>query len=615
MITKPFALNVPLVLLAAICPWLSFCPSTVIAAEETGAAGITGFVEENITIPVKNFENAVIKIDNKSVVIDGFWEFKDSAGEVLEKPKILSQPADLTDKVVLALRSPGTANISVTEDGETKVYKISVKSRFRENEIEKELETAILQFVGDPGLKVTVLPPQSSLVGANMRRAFGDETASEIVAPRGQAAGSSTGTVTSASDYRPVIVLEGELLNDLRIIKAINVAHAYTENVINLMSARNIIQVQIKVNVLSVQVSKTSNIGMRYGTRSAAGVFTSGLTLPLNVQEAFSAGAPFFNVINTNAVGDFQAQLNAAITRGDVKVLQSPTITVMNGQPAEFIAGSIVSIPTSVTIDNGVTTQEFSQQAVGVTLRISPITREEAVFRTRTDGTIPFSTISTQDRRITRAESDTGAAREQVVNSIDENGVVRLLIQPSVSSLGATAVNGVIPVNTNQMETRVALKDRSTLVIGGLFTSEDRKNMEAIPFIEKIPILGELFKNRNNTDNRNELVFTLTPCITGLSDFSEVNDRSVQGAPMRREMQTVGINSKPVRISAREVFVREPARTVPSTPGNFNEVGVRPLDANANVAPATSNAGAAVVPEEAKMPGLPNNSGNGTVKP
>lgn len=561
-------------------------------AARTEEKKLEGFVEENLTVPVANFANAVVRIDNKRVLIDGYWEFKDEAGEILEKPKILSQPPDLEDRIIFALRAPGTAKVSVTEGDKTTVYTVNVRSRFRENDIEKELEEAILTFVKDPGLKVTVLPPQASLVGANIRRAFGDETSSEILAPRGDTASASTGQITQASDYRPVIVLEGEVANDLKAMKALNIAHAYTDSVINLMSIKEQVQVQIKVNVLSVSLTKESNIGMQYGTRSPGGVFTPGFTLPLNVREAFNSGAPFFRVFNQNVVGDFQAQLNAAASRNEIKILQSPTLTVLNGQPAEFFVGSVIFAQTSVSISDGIPVVEFAERQVGVTLRIAPITREETTFRERVDGTIPFSTISTQDRKTTRSETTQEmdpSVREQVVNSVDENGVVRLLIQPSVSLPGDVDTFGNRDIITSQVETRVAMRHGETMIIGGLFDSQNDKLQENIPFLEKIPILGELFKNRNKTDTRNELVFTLTPYITGLGDLDGHNERAITSPKMAAEMQAANILPKPVRISGRDVFVRDPLSVPEATPAPVN-IGVRPgempAEAPAEAAPA-----------------------------
>jgi Flp pilus assembly secretin CpaC len=590
--------------------------ASVLNKVENDPSVITGFVQENITIPVQNFDDAVIKIDNKAVLIDGFWEFKDTAGEVLEKPKIMSQPAELKDKLVLALRAPGLATLTITEGGTSKVYRINVRTRFKENDIEKELEEAIIKYTGDPGLRVAVLPPQAALVGANLRRAFGDETATEIVAPRGDVATSTTGEVTSREDYRPTILLEGELENDLKAVKALNIAHAYTDTVINLMSVRNHSQVQIKVNVISASENKTSDIGVQYGVRNAAGLFTPGFTLPININEAVGAGAPFFQVINANTISNIQAQINAAASKGVVKILAAPTLTVLNGQSAEFRSGQTVYIPTGSTTTDTATTDNFEEVQVGIGLRITPIVHEELTFRPFSDGTFPWATISAQDKRLSTPDASTTSRANNlsIMNTIEENGTIRLAIQPSLDSLGNQNVAaGPRAVNRNFVETRVAMKHGESLVIGGLFDDRTRKSLESVPFVEKIPIIGELFKNRTDERDRQEIIFVLTPFVVGVKDIKTATDRGTTSPMMAREMQTAGINTKPVRISAREVFVREPVIVTPSPEGTFQEVAPRseeqpmgkpeagaPVPPEAKAAPSTKPAPAK--PEEGELP-------------
>ncbi len=47
--------------------------------------------------------------------------------------------------------------------------------------------------------------------------------------------------------------------------------------------------------------------------------------------------------------------------------------------------------------------------------------------------------------------------------------------------------------------------------IGGLLSSEDIKSIQSIPFVSSIPIIGELFKNKQFTKNETELIILVTP--------------------------------------------------------------------------------------------------------
>ncbi|MDD5260637.1 MAG: hypothetical protein PHD76_02210 [Methylacidiphilales bacterium] len=583
---------------------LALFPAIILAADTVQLADgkdkasfdgeFSGYVQENITIPVNDFRTAVVKIDNKAVAIDGYWEFKDEAGQVLKTPVILSQPADITAQMVVALRSPGEAIVTVTEDGKTKHYKINSNARFKANSIEKEVEEAIRIFVNDPGLKVRVLPPQASLVGANLSRAFGDDTASDIVAPRGQTAGNAASSLLGADDFRPTIILEGEVENDIVVTKAVNIAHAYTKNLVNLLSVRNPLQVKIAVKVVEVTHNMDSHIGLQH--RSAAskvdaaasgGGSTAGFAL------GFSSAAPFFEtggngnipIFGANLPTNINTTVNLSELNATATLLQEPTLTVLNGQPAMFLVGQTVSVPTSVSFDaNHNPIQSFAQQNIGIELLVNPLVKEEETYRPDAAGLIPWGNITQQENKQPR--SNPGPSFNQVTNTISENGIVQLGVQPSISSLGPD-VNGVSSFNRNAVETRVAIKHGESLVIGGLFDDQTRKNLESIPFISKIPILGELFKDRSKDKKRNELIFVLTPTILGLKDLDNAKDYNPRSQTMRDILTDEGVLpmvAKPTRISAAEVLPRTLETAVIHVPSE-----VKP-DATASSQNSKSNA-------------------------
>jgi len=526
---------------------------------------LNGFVGDNLIVPIKDYQNALIQISNKQVVIDGYWEFKDETGQVLENPIILSQPGGVTDKLLLALRRPGSAEVAVTENGEMTVYNVEVEARFEENNIEKELESAIKKFVNDPDLKVTVLPPQAALVGANLNRAFGEETASEILAPRGETAGTATEDIAGADDFRPTIVLEGEVANDLVAAKAENIARAYTSNVINLISIRNPLQIKINVKVIQVTQNRDSNIGLQH---RGASVDVDGNPINDGLGLIFTSTAPFFETTDDvpifgdlfNAIGDgrtsttYNTQVNLRDIGLEAEILQEPTLTVMNGQPAEFLVGQSVFVPTGFTIDEGIVTQLFDERELGVSLRITPLIQEEEVFRPDAEtGGIPVSSINIQKSQRERGEE---GDNNDFTTTIDENGTVRLFVQPTISSISGFDDNGFVQIDTNRVETRVAIRHNESLVIGGLFDREERNTTENVPFLSQIPVLGELFKNRVRDNEKTELIFVLTPQVIGIEDLNE------KGRIVGREKRTneilleEGLQTKPTRISANEIRVR-----------------------------------------------------------
>ncbi len=589
-----------LVLLLLLCPSLGLSQDSAFGTPQMQKKNtniqLKGFPQENLAIPVRDATTANIKIDNKLVAIDGYWEFKDEAGKVLAEPIILSQPTEVNDRLIVALRTTGRSKVEVTEDGETKVYEIVVAARFTENSIEKEVEAAILEFVGDPGLRVRMMPPQSALVGANLTRSFGSETASEILAPRGQTAGSATGTSLSADDFRSTIILSGEVENELVSDKALNVAYAYSNNIVNLMSIRTYLQMKIKVKVVSVERSEDSNIGIQYSSINNPNTLNT--ASPQGFGMSFASSAPFFEVVNGVPIfgnplnpfgGDIRANVNLGKANSTSKVLQEPTLTVINGQAAVFNVGSQIPIQTR-TIDPNTNTTVISVvfRQIGVTLRILPTTRyDTAIMRPLgSDGLVPIVSPAVPVSKILG-----GTDRSETIRTIDENGIMRMTIQPDITTLGAE-VGGVPSFNTNFVETKVAMKSGQSLIIGGLFDDQTRKSMESIPFIEKIPILGELFKNRVNGKVKRELIFVLEPTVLGLtadanrSDFgdktpleNEINERKLGMPETEKVLEDIGSRkpaSKPVRISAGNVTPRE-VTIMEKAPSDFPPVQLNKL--------------------------------------
>ncbi|MEM1158752.1 MAG: type II and III secretion system protein [Verrucomicrobiota bacterium] len=533
-----------------------------------GGTELTGFVQDNLVLDVQDFQEATIRISNKQVLIDGYWEFKDETGQVLEQPIILSQPGGLTDKLLLALRRPGTANVAVLENGEETVYTITVEARFEENNIEKELESAIMKFVGDPGLMVKVLPPQAALVGANLNRAFGEETASEILAPRGETAGNSTGEVTGADDFRPTILLSGQVANDLVAKRAESIARAYTTNVVNFMSVADPLQVRLNVKIIRLTYSNDTNIGVTH-TTSVAGTNnnTGGFALGFRSSTPFfetgpNDNLPIFGQLLTGAP-EVSTTVNLNGVETEAELLQEPTLTVLNGQPAVVSIGQSVAVPGEVTVDAlGNAVQEFERINVGVTLRMTPLAREEETDRPDQEGLIAWDNISQQSSSAGRLGNFSNE-QVQTINTISENGTVTMAIQPSVTSIdpgssanvNAGTFNGAI--DTSFIETRVAIPTGESLVLGGLFNNLKNQRLVKIPFLADIPLVGELFKDRDKTDSKSELVFVVTPKVLGINDKDEKADPNARLPRMQEIVYQEGMAAKPTRISSNDVMVRQ----------------------------------------------------------
>jgi type II secretory pathway component GspD/PulD (secretin) len=67
--------------------------------------------------------------------------------------------------------------------------------------------------------------------------------------------------------------------------------------------------------------------------------------------------------------------------------------------------------------------------------------------------------------------------------------------------------------SSREAETTIIVKDGQTVGIGGLIRDEFRKTITEVPFLSKLPVIGELFRYRSTTKNRTDIIVTITPRI------------------------------------------------------------------------------------------------------
>jgi pilus assembly protein CpaC len=102
---------------------------------------------------------------------------------------------------------------------------------------------------------------------------------------------------------------------------------------------------------------------------------------------------------------------------------------------------------------------------------------------------------------------------------VTENGTIKMYVKPEVSTIdlaNAVTVSGfLIPaLATRRMETNVELGPGQSFVIGGLIDDRVQESMSRLPGLSNIPLLGLLFKSREERKNRTELIVLVTPEIT-----------------------------------------------------------------------------------------------------
>lgn len=164
----------------------------------------------------------------------------------------------------------------------------------------------------------------------------------------------------------------------------------------------------------------------------------------------------------------YDATLDLLISKGKAKVLSRPNIVTMQGREAVINIGGEVPVP-EVSITNTTTTTSIKYRPAGILLQCRPF--------------------------------------------VNEDGYIDSQLNIEVSAPSYVKEMNAYSFQKRSAQTRVRLKDGETLVIGGLISREEIKQLQKIPFLGDIPILGNLFKATSSKVTEEELTIFIKATI------------------------------------------------------------------------------------------------------
>ena len=178
----------------------------------------------------------------------------------------------------------------------------------------------------------------------------------------------------------------------------------------------------------------------------------------------------------------FGALLNALASNTSTNILSTPSILTMDNQKAKIQVGQKIPFETGQYAYGGVTPGSTSSTGI----------------------VNPFSTIERHEVGIILQITPRVSARNSVI----------LKIKQKVSTL-APSVAGAIGLITNnrQIETTIVANNRQIVVLGGLISDQISVSKEQVPLLGDIPLLGNLFKYRSTSKQKENLMVFLQPTI------------------------------------------------------------------------------------------------------
>ena len=189
--------------------------------------------------------------------------------------------------------------------------------------------------------------------------------------------------------------------------------------------------------------------------------------------------------------------------------------------------------------NTGLTLNYLSSQGVATILdETELITLENKKATFHAGGNFYVRTQTTTDKGVPSTELkqiDYGLKLEAQVNSIINDEFVNLTITTKQDKVDwVNKVDDIPGFSTQSIDTNVIIKDKSTIVLGGLVNQNDAKNYWKIPFLGDIPVLGALFRSKSFQNGKSELVFFIVP---------EIVDPSLSGEGQRLVLIKEKINT------------------------------------------------------------------------
>ena len=294
----------------------------------------------------------------------------------------------------------------------------------------------------------------------------------------------------------------------------------------------------LKVTVAEVQRDVIKQLGI-----DLSGSFNYGAAVVnFNTQNPFSAtGQTLSNTALAGTCKSVTATLRAMERAGVLRTLAEPNLTAISGETASFLAGGEFPIPNGLSCD---------------TTKSPPVCQPQVDFK-KFGVSLIFTPVVLSEGRISLK------VMTEVSDLSTENALTL-----SVAGLDQTLT--IPSITTRRAETTVEIPSGGSLAMAGMIQEQTKQQINGVPGLMQLPILGTLFKSRDYINHQTELMVIVTPYIVRAvaqkqlsrpdDGFADPNDPStvllgrlnrIYGAAGKPEPQQPGELSRQVRLHSR----------------------------------------------------------------
>lgn len=262
------------------------------------------------------------------------------------------------------------------------------------------------------------------------------------------------------------------------------------------------LQVAIEATIAEVTLNNSLQYGVQYYLKNnvgSIGLATSKMGSEGN-QTPLVKTLPGFNLL-LGSETDPKAILTALSGRTNVKVLSTPSLVVLDNQPATLQVGDQV-----------------------------PVSTTQATLVTGGDTANGFPVANNIDYR------NTGVIL-RVLPRVAANGNVTLDVDQEISNVANATSDGTLTptISQRRVKSSIAVTSGQTVLLAGLISDREQSGREGIPWLERITLLGDLFASNTSTLNRTELIIFIKPQI-----IQDAVDAQAIAEEMRAKMTSKG---------------------------------------------------------------------------
>ena len=129
---------------------------------------------------------------------------------------------------------------------------------------------------------------------------------------------------------------------------------------------------------------------------------------------------------------------------------------------------------------------------------------------------VPYQTTSLQGTQTTFVDANLELNVTPQITSRDpkeEAKRILMRVRATRNAVGSRSTSAGPSIDRREANTQVLVRDGETMVIGGVFVDTQNNNVQGVPYMSRIPVLGWLFKNKAESVSKQELLIFLTPTI------------------------------------------------------------------------------------------------------